>query len=303
VKEIGDGGAASTTVVLTQQGKPSVSADGSIDFTIGTGDASITTAKFTNRMPVGSLQLQKIVTGPGAALWGVGPFTMHVVCVLPGANPNVVYNGDVVLGGENPLTATIPNLPTGAACHVKETDVAGAQASDVSPGTVRIGDGTTVDVTATNTFTVGQITVSKKLAGAGAADHKNDTFHVSLMCVYQSQQIEIPGGDERALTVASPVTYKGLPVGSDCTVTETDNGGAAGVSMTPASPDNSHTADVVVGDGTDVQVVVTNVFDPNGGVLPVTGGDATIWLIAGGIGLVLIGGGAVLLITRRRRRA
>ncbi|WP_197061088.1 DUF5979 domain-containing protein [Microbacterium mangrovi] len=301
VAEIGTGGAGSTTVVLTQQGKPEVSGDGSVDFSIGTGDASITTARFTNHMTVGSLQLQKVVDGDGAKLWGAGPFTMHVACVLLGADPNVVYDGDVVLGGENPLTATIPNLPTRAECHVKETDAAGAQASTVDPKLVTIGDGTTVTVTATNTFTVGQIVVTKKVAGDGASDHTGDTFKISLMCVWNGVQIDIPGGDERTLTVAQPVTYSGLPTGADCTVTETDAAGAAGVSMTPASPDNPQTASVVVGDGTEVQVVVTNTFDATP-VLPVTGGDATVWLIAGGIGLVLIGGGTVLLITTRRRR-
>jgi hypothetical protein len=186
---------------------------------------------------------------------------------------------------------------------VRETDPAGAQHSAVDPRVVTIGDGTTVNVTATNTFTVGQIVVTKKVDGSGASEHRDDTFTVHTVCTWNDQQIGIPGGADRSLSVADPVTYSNLPVGADCEVSETNDGGALMVAMTPASPDDRHTASVTVGDGTAVQVVVTNTFDPAPPALPDTGSN-TVPAVLAAIGLLLAGLGMALVgILRRRRRA
>ncbi|MHA7985380.1 DUF5979 domain-containing protein [Rathayibacter sp. CAU 1779] len=303
VTETDDGGAGSTDITLNQTGQPPVSSSGdSVQFAIGVRIISVTTVAFTNTMTAGSLDLLKVVDGAGAATWGAGPFTLHVLCTYSGADPNIVYSNDVVLGGDDPLETTIDGVPTGAICIVTEPDAAGAQNTVIDPHVVTIGDEDTVSVTVTNTFTIGQIVVSKKVDGPGASEHQNDTFGVHLACTWNEDPIAIPGGADRSLTVADPVTYSDLPVGAECVVSETDTGGALQVEMTPATEGNVQTASVTVGDGTDVQVVVTNSFDPSPG-LSDTGSSVVPALITA-IGMLVAGLGIALAgILRRRRKA
>lgn len=103
-------------------------------------------------------------------------------------------------------------------------------------------------------------------------------------------------------------TWSGLPVGSDCVVTETAAGGAAHVSAVV-------TVDGVVttSQGARVPVVglagttepgaalveLTNTFEARGGLLASTGAAV---LAAGVVALLLVGGGAALLAVRRRTR-
>jgi Domain of unknown function (DUF5979) len=59
----------------------------------------------------------------------------------------------VELSKASGLTGEYDDLPTGAVCTVTETGTGGADDSVIQPGEVTIGDGTTVDVIATNTST------------------------------------------------------------------------------------------------------------------------------------------------------
>ena len=106
------------------------------------------------------------------------------------------------------------------------------------------------------------------------------------------------GGATRALAVGAPAQYTDMPVGAECAVTETRDGGAHAVRMTPADPADPSTA-VVTTAGAAVAVTVDNRFDS---ALATTGADARAGMLALGTALGLIAiGAAVLVITRRRR--
>lgn len=405
VSETDRGLAASTIITITENGVSWGATGTTVSFTVG-DETVVMTGGFENVMSVGSLEVEKVVTGAGAADFGQGPFTMHVLCTLDAADPNTVYDGELILGGTQPLTKQIDNLPTGAACTVTETDAAGAQHVAVTPTPAIIGVADVVTITVTNTFTIGSLEIEKHIDGPGAAlygagpfeitidcvlngvpvtvpggasraltdangysalydtlpvgavcgieetdkggassvaitddaanpidevtitdaatptlvsvtntfelgsievskfvwgdphgDHQKRVFTVELRCEVAGSQITIPGGASRALTVADGVIYADLPVGADCSLVETDNGGAVTTTMTPADPMDASKARVVVTGGAAASIIVDNMYEIG---LPLTGGERAMWLLPfGGVLLML---GAALIVVRRRRQ-
>ncbi|MFH8251749.1 DUF5979 domain-containing protein [Microbacterium sp. B2969] len=401
VTETDTDGAASTQIVVTQDGTAGDPIDGtSAEVTIGAQSGVLVTA--TNFFGAGDLTLVKVVDGEAGPDFGAGPFRLHVECTL---DDSTVWDGDVMLGGDDPLEATIDDIAAGAECTVTEPDDAGATNSVIDPGTVTIGDGQVVTVTVTNTFTaaslrvskvidgegaelygagpfevtltclqgltpvdipggatrelsagngytttyaplliglvcriaetddggatsstitdadgndvglftidpegtldltvtntfdVGSLEVVKSVSGTDAAAHAADEFEVTAACTFDGAAIDIPDGAVRTLTVAAPVVYEDLPVGAECTVAETDAGGADAVTLSPADPADPSRALVTVGADAVASITVDNRFDAP---LPVTGGDLGRTALAAMLGLLLLGGG-VLVVLRRRR--
>ncbi|MGO1583994.1 MAG: DUF5979 domain-containing protein, partial [Actinomycetaceae bacterium] len=277
----------------------------------------------------------KDIEGPGAALYGAGPFEAQVDCTwapngvtTPIALPD---DGRVVLDADNGYVAAVDGLPDGATCVVTETLTGGADATATIPadGTVVIdGDDETVtEVTLVNTFEVTSLVVTKAVEGPAP---EGSTFTVDLQCTRvvdgAEQDVAIPGGSERDLTLDDlTAVYEDLPLGATCVVTETGTGGADDTSITVTGADGETattlgtTAGLVLSeDGTEVEVLVTNEFDeipptepadpadptdpPSGGgsdgPLPDTGFDAAdLAMIAG---LLLLTGGAIAIGARRR---
>ncbi|MCB1298329.1 MAG: hypothetical protein KDB08_05045 [Microthrixaceae bacterium] len=408
ITEVDRGLAGTTTVTIVEDTVTEVSGGVTIaEFVIG-DETAVTSVLFTNAMTVGSLAIDKVVTGAGAADFGQGPFTMHVVCTLDTAAPNTVYDGELILGGSEPLTKQIANLPTGAECVVTETDAAGAQDVAIAPSPAVIGVANVVTVTVTNTFTIGSLQIEKRIEGPGAAlygagpfevtlecvlggsavtipggasrvldaqggytarydslpvgavcgieetetggasavaiqddagnpitevtitaavtptevvlvntfdlgaievsklvsgdptgDHAQRVFEIELRCELGGNAIAIPGGETRALTVADGVLYTDLPIGAECTLVETDNGGAVRTTMTPANGADDSTARVIVTAGAAASITVENTYEVG---LPLTGGERAMWMLP--LGALLLGGGAgfVLVSAIRRRR-
>ncbi|MBW9092543.1 hypothetical protein JNB62_02465 [Microbacterium jejuense] len=268
VTETDAGGAASTTITVTEDG------DGTVDqpFAILPYEEGTTTARtdvaVENVYTTGSVRVVKTVTGAGAEAWGAGPFTVEMTCTLDGVSPNPVFEDTRTLTSPDDLTWQVDDLPTGAECTVTETDDGGANESTAGV-TVTVGDDTTgvVDADITNVFTLGSLEVHKELEGApanGLDPATTDTYTVSLACTRvvngETVDVAIPGGATRTITGAGTAVYEGLPTGAECTVTETDQGFATGTPViTPDQP-------VTIGSGTTpVEVTVTNVFE-NGSV-------------------------------------
>lgn len=108
------------------------------------------------------MQLTKKVTGEVAATYGTGPFIVHLACTLTddsGTRP--VYDADVVLGGDRPLTATVDDLAAGAECNVTETDTGGATSVTVDHPHLTVGSGEPAEVVVTNSFDPGQPVLTK----------------------------------------------------------------------------------------------------------------------------------------------
>lgn len=214
---------------------------------------------FDNLFEVGSLVVNKVVEGAGAEQYGAGPFTIHLSCTDPEGRP--VWDGDIMLGGESPLSATVEDVYAGATCIATETATGGATTSSVSPdGPFEIDSGEPVTVTASNTFALGSVQVTKRLEGDGVRNlGPNLTFTVDLACTREvdgvTEDVPIRNDGERSLSRSRGMvaTYVGLPLGAACVVTEPDDGGADDTTISPAR--------LTVGGDDAAEVVVTNTFD------------------------------------------
>lgn len=279
---------------------------GAAEVEVGTTAASVS---FTNSYDTGALTVAKNVDGEGAALYGAGPFTFSAVCT---------YRGQEILALEFELEAnsrqTFGPYPTSTSCIVQEVGAAGATSTMLDPtdGTVTIGEGTDPawTVTATNTFDLTSIVVTKNRIGDLDAEGADGTFRVELQCVLptdgEDRTIAIPGGAVRELTAARgyTATYESLPVDARCDIVETDAGTAVRTAITVSTS----TAAAVTSEGVSAAIDLTDAAAPTEvevtnefvKILPQTGlaGGVLLWTAL----LLLLGGGAFLLIRGARRR-
>ena len=292
IRESDDGGA--TSVEIT----PSA-------FTVASGETVEVAA--VNTFDAGALTVTKVIDGDGAELWGAGPFTVVLDCLDESGEPVAIPGGaEQTLSEENDYAYTYEPLLIGLECTLTETDAGGAHATTITDvdgepvETIEIIEGDT-EVTVTNMFDVGQIEVVKTVSGGDAALHQGATFEVTASCEWNGADIEVPGGAVRDLTTASPVVYEDLPVGAECAVVETGNGGADAVTYAPADPDAAHRAIVTVGADEAASVTIDNRFDT---ALPATGADGARMAGLGAIGiLAILAGVLATVVVRRRHRA
>jgi hypothetical protein len=278
------------------------------------GSDTTVTVTATNTFLTGRIHVDKVRHGPGADLYGSGPFTVTLSCLRPvdglPTRVDIPAGPTRTLDDGNGYAADYLLLPADATCVMRETGTGGATEtalldSNGDPaGAVTVVPGETVDLTAVNTFDVGSITVTKIIDGSGAAD-ATGPFTVHLVCTAtidgMPADVAIPGGADR--TLARPgltATYDNLPTGAECRLTETDTGGATSTRITPNGGDTA-VGDVTVGDGVDVDLSVTNTFDPAPAALSDTGSDVWPLLL---LGVVLTGIGFLArTIARIRRRS
>jgi uncharacterized repeat protein (TIGR01451 family) len=274
----------------------------------------------TNLFGRGALTVTKTVDGPGAERYGAGPFEVTLSCTYTNAAgqqvPLATPGGSTrELSADNDYTATYEPLLFGSTCQIAETQTGGATGSVITDAEGQEVSEITIDsltqdlqLSVTNTFDVGAIKVTKTVVGDGPG-----RFEVELACSQDVDgtrtQVDIPGGAERALVRdrGFTATYDDLPVGAECTLVETDDGGARSTTITPNDGDPEVGA-VTVQDGQTLEIDVVNEFDPDlgpasadeGGGLPGTGAARGLLGLAI-LGLVVLGIGTVLL--RRSRRS
>jgi LPXTG-motif cell wall-anchored protein len=208
-------------------------------------------------------------------------------------------------------------LPLGTSCYGVETKTGGATAGSVNHDSFENGakvvpsevptDLQQLTITATNTFSYGELTLSKKLDGAAAGYVGGREFTLALSC-----ELEQGGATATPIIADKPFTLKGgetvavdkLPVGANCWVAETDNGGASTVAIDHGDRANA----AVVGQDRAVALTVTNTFDAglltvskkvvNGGAGPYTftlvctTGQGAVALAPGDAAFTLKGGAA-----------
>ncbi|QIK84209.1 DUF5979 domain-containing protein [Sanguibacter sp. HDW7] len=264
-------GDASTTSIDVTGGSPTTSGrSATFTVGAGSAQARSVTVDYTNTYPVGAIEVVKDIAGDGGVLpdgtpvWAVGPFELDMVCTLPGAGVGgadlVVWDGSHTFeraDADDPwttadLTWRPENLPVGAECVVTEPARGGANAvAFTAPdGTVTVDDPAAmpateasatvvvtadltdpVEVTATNTFTTGDLEVTKSIEGptAPTLDPALDgTYTVTLVCTRPVDgaqvPVAVPGGATRTFTgtgTTRTVTYEGLPTGATCELSET----------------------------------------------------------------------------------
>ena len=255
-----DARGASSTTVRVDDG--AAVPGGFVSVELGADDA--TTVDFVNGFDVGSLVIEKTVDGPGAEAFGAGPFRFRIDCALDdesGSRP--VWNGTVSLGGDDPLSATVEDVATGAVCDVDEVGTGGADSTVVAPGQVTIGVDSTVVVAAVNTFEVGALRIEKVRDGAGAELYGAGPFEVTANCLRLVDglpvAVDIPGGATRELSAATgyAADYTLLPAGAACSLRETATGGATGSTILDADGAQSNLVVVPAGETANLSVVNT----------------------------------------------
>ncbi len=205
-----------------------------IDASLG-DEVAVETATITNDFPDAVLQLDKEVTGL-AANYAKDSYPVDVFCSFQ----------DVPLADYDPKQVElrpadkrfVTNVPAGADCYVAETDAGGATEVTYDPpgpdpaqsGTVRAQAGEPQTLTITNEFRAGGLAISKELTGPGAPELSNGPFTFAVACDFDGRPdvftdtVTLTGDGTGDTLTSDPIT--GLPVGAECTVTETDNGGA-----------------------------------------------------------------------------
>ncbi|GAA2263774.1 hypothetical protein GCM10009853_016300 [Glycomyces scopariae] len=232
-----------------------------IDLAAGADGAAVNIATMSNTFGTGSLRLLKKVFGSGTGPVTPGPFTIEVTCTLDDeSGERTVYDGAIVLGGTQPLEATVPNLPEGAVCSAEETATGGATFTGVLPRSVVIGSDTTATIYAVNVLSSGSLRIVKEVTGDGADLYGAGPFTVTLDCVFdtslETMPVAVPGGPDREFGPDEPAVYEGLPTGSVCTATESQTGGASEVTVSADS------ATIPFRD--EAELTVTNRFDTGG---------------------------------------
>ncbi|WP_069387174.1 DUF5979 domain-containing protein [Cellulosimicrobium cellulans] len=238
--------------------------DGSADVLVGTTPAEVVVH---NGYDAGVVRVTKEVDGEGAAAHGAGPFGFEIVCTRDGRT--VLEEAfDLDAGG----TRTFGTFVVGTECAVEETATGGATRTALAPadGTVVVAgpaDGETVSeavVTATNTFDVASLAVTKRVDGDLDAPGAQGPFTVALACTHDvdgaTADVAVPGA-VRTLRADETVTFDGLPLGAECVVEETGTGGAASTALEVLVGGTAETVD-----GTSARLTVT----PEGGEVVVT---------------------------------
>jgi hypothetical protein len=231
------------------------------------GDATIqdpVEVTVTNTYDTGSIQVDKVVDGD-AAEFVTASFEVSLACTFEGQDIAVPDGATRTVTPDEP--ATYDGLPIGAECVVTETDAAGAAETTISttvedgdPGQVVVptADADPAVVTVTNTFDAGSVAVEKVVDFEGDP-YDVGPFEVTVECTFQGAGIEIPGGAAREISGGQTVTYDGLPVGAECVVTETDDGGANGSAVSVI--DGGDPGVVTVAAGDPAEITVTNMFE------------------------------------------
>lgn len=231
----------------------------------------------TNTYDLGSLKITKVRSGSGAEIYGAGPFTAQVECTYQKDGAETPFDlpdgGAVTLSAENGYSAVVSDLIVGARCRVAETDDGGATSAAITPedGTVTIppvtvdGDVATpsqAEVTLTNTFETGSLTITKHVVGTGAATYGAGPFEATVACTWnksgEETPIDLPNGG--AVTLSKDNGYSAtldkLMVGASCSVAETDTAGAHNVELNPADG-----AVTITEANQNVDVTITNTFN------------------------------------------
>ena len=204
----------------------------------------ISSTTVTNDFPNAVITLRKNVTG-AAAVHARDSYPVDVSCTFDGG-PVDGFDPKRVDLEPGSVDFTV-NVPTGATCAAVEVETGQATAVTYEPaappgvpgsGAVQALSGVASTITITNELRGGGLAIVKELTGPGAPDLADGPFTFDTSCQFDGRDIftattTLPGTDSAE---DSPLRSKPfptgpdglytLPVGAECTVTETDSGGA-----------------------------------------------------------------------------
>jgi hypothetical protein len=198
-----------------------------IDPQLGPDPAPAASVTVTNSYPLAEIEIVKSVEGDAASYGADTTYPVQVLCAMDGVTATG-FPVTVDLVGDDSETL---DAPVGATCTATELDSGGATSSTVTPSAgllVTPGATTALTLTVTNTFEEGHLRIHKLVTGTGAS-LPDGPFEYDVACTFEGAAIDPvtvtvprPAG-ETDLTADVPLS---LPVGAECTVTETDDGGA-----------------------------------------------------------------------------
>lgn len=242
------------------------------------------TGESANVFSAGTIGLAKVLEGDAAqedyATSAV--FTIMVTCQRDAldseGNPllTTVFSQSVDIKGGESVAALLGadgkpvKLPVGTHCFGVETNTGGATESSVdhnsfeSAAVVEVQEDASalqeLKITASNTFSYGELVLVKKLDGAAAGYVGEREFTLALTCQLdqgQESATAVVTGQEIIIKGGESITVDKLPVGANCWVEETVAGGASNVTI-----DHSDVASAaVVGIDEAVELSVVNTFD------------------------------------------
>jgi large repetitive protein len=282
ITTVEDGGTSSTTTV-DQDPTPTIPTA-----VLDLGPGATNSVTFDNAYEVGSIDLSKQILGLAGTKWGTADFTVAVVCELADGSTRAddtvfddVFDRAALLAG-----VTIENLPTGADCAITETNTGVATGTEIvvtvpsqapvatvaDTVTVTVtNDATAIDVVVNNTFDYTAISVQKEVDGDSTGLYSVGPFEVTLACTFDGYTLvdsDIPDGLVRELNIGNSyyATFENLPVGADCTVTESKTGGANSTDLrlgTAGAREAGTDLDLVTGTSLS-DVYITNYYELGG---------------------------------------
>lgn len=281
----------------------------------------------------GSLEVTKVFAGDSGAIdkFARNPspeieFEFTLTCVRDGVN--VVVPG----GAVRTVTASSPStnytgLASGADCVLEETRTGGASMTrildnlgnpvadgeftiTVDPTVLALADQAQPDLDVENTFRFADVSATKAVVnlprGRVAADM---VFEVTLTCTLDGRSIDAAEPAVSAIRDQQVVTWTELAEGADCTVTETETGGASATTMYLTQADGTVGSALA---GTSVELAPLRwAGDPAGNDIRFSNsfqlaytGSSVSWMALLILPFGLILGGALFLggtLVRRRR--
>jgi hypothetical protein len=236
------------TYTVTESG---IAAPWSVDidpetFNVLSGENTTVDVEVTNTYAPGSLTVLKAVETNGAVGLTVPDFSITIT------GPSYPSGDTKVFNETNGMEQTWENLIPGT-YTVTESGIAAPWSVDIDPETFDVESGldTTVDVTVTNTYATGSLTVLKVCEMNGVIGHTMPDFNITITGP------SYPSGDTKVFndTFGMEQTWENLIPG---TYTVTESGIAA-----PWSVDiDPQTFNVLSGEDTTVDVIVTNTYTP-----------------------------------------
>ncbi|MBO1806035.1 hypothetical protein J4H91_12025 [Leucobacter ruminantium] len=290
------------------------------------------TGSMTNFVSAGSVQVTKTLAGDDVAVEAAKDrmFEVLVTCQIEETTDedetvrSDVYSGVVKIKGGQTKYLVDENdtprvLPLNARCFGDEVNTGSAQESEVDfdswENSVPVTDGTPEDlqvltISAVNTFENAQLTVSKKVEGAGTGG----AYSFTLACTITGTGEDgapargdyvLPEADAKFTLRDGESRTIIVPAGVNCQVKETDVPDGATVTYTDSDgTTEGGVEDGIVTDlaGADNTVKVTNTFPPKP-PLALTGGQMLGAAGLLGAGLLLVGAALFLLRERRKEDA
>ena len=233
--------------------------------TVAAGETAAAGVTDTYSENPGQFELTKVIAGEAAG--NQDTVEIDVLCTLDG---ETVFEETVgVPAGTTETTgAQFSSIPAGSTCSVTEPLTGATESVLVNselPAPVVIPAGGTGSGTVTNTYTFapGTLAVTKEFAGAAAGEQGEVVLQVSCGPdgSVLDETVTIPAGTVETVTS----TFDDLPAGTECTLTETESGATATVSVDTVISDP---VTIPAGAGAELTAVNTYGFTP--GTLAVT---------------------------------